>query len=155
MIKLLFVGKFHMKLEEILDLWKEDSSIDNTEIGDEAIKIAKLHHKYYQILVGERFLLRSHEAEMKKLKLEKHEFFTQGPDEDTQKKGWKLPAKGLILKSDIPMYMDADDDIIKLSLRIGIQQEKIDLLESIIKTIMNRGYNLKVALEWQRFISGG
>lgn len=143
-----------MKVDEILDSWKEDSVIDNTELGDEAMKIAKLHHKYYQILINERFVLRSHEAEMKKLKLSKYEFFTQGPDEDSNRKGWKLPAKGLILKADIPMYMDADEDIIKLSLRIGLQQEKIDLLESIIKTIMNRGYNLKVALEWQRFING-
>ena len=149
-----FMKECEMKIDEILNLWKEDCVIDKTEIGDEAIKIAKLHHKYFQILVNERFTLKSHEAEMKKLKLEKYEFFTQGPNEDTQKKGWKLPAKGIILKTDIPMYMDADDDIIRISLRIGIQQEKIELLESIIKTIMNRGYNLKVVLEWQKFING-
>ena len=84
-----------MKLDEILDLWKEDSQINNTEIGDEVIKIAKLHHKYYQILVNERFLLKSREAELKKLKLEKYEFFTQGPNEETKSKNWKLPAKAL------------------------------------------------------------
>lgn len=149
-----FMKECEMKIDEILNLWKEDCVIDKTEIGDEAIKIAKLHHKYFQILVNEKFTLKSYEAEMKKLKLEKYEFFTQGPNEDTQKKGWKLPAKGIILKTDIPMYMDADDDIIRVSLRIGAQQEKIELLESIIKTIMNRGYNLKVVLEWQKFING-
>ena len=52
------------------------------------------------------------------------------------------------------MYMDADEDIIKLSLKIGVQQEKIELLESIIKTLINRGYNIKTALDWQRFING-
>ena len=149
-----FMKECEMKIDEILNLWKEDCVIDKTEIGDEAIKIAKLHHKYFQILVNEKFTLKSYEAEMKKLKLEKYEFFTQGPNEDTQKKGWKLPAKGIILKTDIPMYMDADDDIIRVSLRIGAQQEKIELLEYIIKTIMNRGYNLKVVLEWQKFING-
>lgn len=143
-----------MKLEEILELWKADAQIDKTEIGDEAMKIAKLHHKYFQILVAEKVLLRSQESDMKKLKLEKYEFFTQGPNEETQAKGWKLPAKGLILKADIPMYMDADDDIVKLSLRIGMQQEKIALLESIINMIVYRGNNLKVALEWQKFING-
>lgn len=143
-----------MKLDEILDLWKEDSQINNTEIGDEVIKIAKLHHKYYQILSNERFLLKNREAEMKRLRLEKYEFFTQGLNEETKAKGWKLPAKGIILKADIPMYMDADEDIIQLSLKIGIQQEKIEFLESIIKSIMNRGYNLKVYVEWQRFING-
>lgn len=144
-----------MKLEEIFEQWKIDSEIDRTELGDEALKVAKLHHKYYQILVSERLLVKSHEAEMKRLRLDKYEFFSQGPNEETQSKGWKLPAKGLILKSDIPMYMDADEDIIKLSLKIGVQQEKIELVESIIRTLMNRGYNVKAAIEWQRFISGG
>jgi len=143
-----------MKLEEIFNQWKEDSVIDKTELGDEALNIPKLHHKYYQILVSERLLLKSHESDMKKLKLDKYEFFTQGPNEETQEKGWQLPAKGLILKADIPMYMDADEDIIKLSLKIGVQQEKIELLESIIKTLINRGYNIKTALDWQRFING-
>jgi len=144
-----------MKLEEIFEQWKINSNIDKTELGDEVLNIPKLHHKYYQILINERLLLRSHEAEMKKLKLDKHEFFTQGPNEETKTKGWKLPAKGLILKSDIPMYIDADDDLIKLSLKIGVQQEKIDLLESIIRTLMNRGYNVKAAIDWQKFINGG
>jgi len=144
-----------MKLEEIYNQWKKDAEIDITELGNEAIKIAKLHHKYYQILSSERLLLKSQEAEMKKLKLDKYEFFTQGPNEETEKLGWKLPAKGLILKADIPMYIDADNDIIKLSLKIGLQQEKIELLESIIRTLMNRGYNVKAAIDFQKFISGG
>lgn len=144
-----------MKLEEIYEQWKKDAEIDITELGNEAIKIAKLHHKYYQILSSERLLLKSQEAEMKRLKLDKYEFFTQGPNEETEEKGWKLPAKGLILKADIPMYMEADGDIIKLSLKIGLQQEKIELLESIIRTLMNRGYNVKAAIDFQKFISGG
>ena len=144
-----------MKLEEIYNQWKKDAEIDITELGNEAIKIAKLHHKYYQILSSERLLLKSQEAEMKKLKLDKYEFFTQGPNEETEKLGWKLPAKGLILKADIPMYIDADNDIIKLSLKIGLQQEKIELLESIIRTLMNRGYNVKAAIDFQKFINGG
>lgn len=143
-----------MNIEEILDLWKVDSKIDNSELGDEALLTAKLHHKYFQILSTERLRCKKYESDMKKLKLEKYEFFTQGPNEETQAKGWKLPAKGLILKSDIPMYMDADNDIIELSLRIGMQQEKIELLESIINMIVYRGNNLRVALDWQKFING-
>jgi hypothetical protein len=143
-----------MKIEEIHELWKVDAEIDKTEPGEEALKIAKLHHKYFQILSSERLSLRKFESDLKKLRLDKYEFYTQGPNEETQEKGWKLPSKGLILKADIPMYMDADQDIINLSLRIGLQQEKIELLESIIKTIMNRGYNLKVYVEWVKFTNG-
>jgi hypothetical protein len=143
-----------MKIEDILDNWKEDSKIDRTELGDEALKIPKLHHKYYQIYVSERLSLRSLEFEMKQLKLDKYEFYTQGPNEETQAKAWKFPARGLILKADIPMYMDADPEIIKISLKIGLQQEKLELLESIIKSFGNRGYNIKAAIDWQKFTMG-
>jgi hypothetical protein len=143
-----------MKIEDILDQWKEDSEIDRTELGDEALKIPKLHHKYLQIYVQEKLALRSLDADMKKLKLDKHEFFTQGHTEETRSKMWELPARGLILKTDIPMYMDADKDLIKLSLKIGIQQEKLELLESIIKSLTNRGFQIKSAIEWQKFTMG-
>lgn len=144
-----------MNINEITSLWKEDVNIDITELSKEALEIPKLHHKYYQILINEKMLLKKHEYEYKKLKLDKYEFYTQGPSEETIKKGWELPAKGIILKSDIPMYMDADPDLINLSLKISYQQEKIDCLESIIKSIMNRGFLIRNAIDWQKFTMGG
>lgn len=142
-----------MKLEDILEQWKEDANIDRTELGDEALKIPKLHHKYYQIYLSEKLNLRSLDAEMKQLKLDKYEFYTQGPNEETPTT-WKLPPKGMILKADVPMYMEADSDIIKLSLKIGLQQEKLEFLESVIKSLGNRGYNIKAAIDWQKFTMG-
>ena len=103
-----------MTIDEILEHWQKDTKIDRTELGEEAINIPKLHHKYYEIFVKQRMLLRKLEAEMKQLKLDKYEFLTQGPNEDTKDKGWKLPPKGMILKGDIPMYLEADQDIIKI-----------------------------------------
>jgi len=61
-----------MNIEEIMKLWEEDTNIDKTEIGDEAIKVPKLHSKYYNILIKEKLLLRKLEAEMKQLKLDKY-----------------------------------------------------------------------------------
>lgn len=144
-----------MKIEDIFTQWETDTQVDRTELGDEALKIPKLHHKYFQILVKEKMILRQYEADMKQLKLDKYEFYTQGPNEETKDKGWRLPAKGMILKNDLPMYMDADQDIINQSLKIGLQQEKIELLDSIIKSIMNRNFIIKNAIDWQRFTMGG
>jgi hypothetical protein len=143
-----------MNIEDILSSWNIDSKIDITELGSESIKIPKLHHKYYSIYIDERLKLRSLETKFKQLKLEKYEFYTQGPNEETLKKGWTLPAKGMILKSDIPLYMDADKDLIDLSLKVGIQQEKIDLLDSIIKSFHARGFNIKNAIEDIKFKMG-
>lgn len=143
-----------MTVDEILENWQKDANIDKTELGEEALNIPKLHHKYYQIFVKEKMILRKQEADMKQLKLDKYEFLTQGPNEETKDKGWKLPPKGMILKGDIPMYIDADQDIVNLSLKIGYQQEKIELLDSIIKSIMNRNFVIKNAIDWQKFTMG-
>jgi hypothetical protein len=142
-----------MNIDEILELWEKDSKIDPADLDEEALKIAKLHHRYYEIFVKERLLLRKLESEFKKLKLEKYEFFTQGPNEETPK-NWKLPPKGMILKTDIPMYMESDKEIIDISLKIGYQQEKVDLLESIIKSFQYRGYNIKSAIDYRKFTMG-
>lgn len=143
-----------MKIEAIMEEWEKDSDIDKTELGDAALKLAKLHHKYYRFLVNEKMIVKTYESDMHVLRLDKYEFFTQGPNEETVKKGWTLPAKGLILKADIPMYMSADQEIINLSLRIGLQEEKIQALESIIRTLNSMGYNIKAAIDWQKFING-
>jgi hypothetical protein len=143
-----------MKLDEIYVEWDKDSKIDTTDLGNESIKIPQLHNKYFKVYTSEKLLLRKYEAEMRELKLEKYEFYTQGPTKETQEKGWELPAKGLILKSDIPMYMDGDKQLIELSLKIGYQQEKIELLESIIKSLVNRGFQIKSAIDWHKFTMG-
>lgn len=143
-----------MKLEAIFEEWKKDSEIDMTELAHESIKIPKLHHKYFQIYSTEKMLLRKYEAEMKTLKLDKYEFYTQGPSKESNEKGWVLPARGMILKQEMPMYLDADKELIDLSLKIGYQQEKIELLESIIKSLTNRGFQIKAAIEWNKFTMG-
>jgi len=142
-----------MNVDEIFELWEADSQIDKTELGEEATKIPKLHHKYYQIFLKERLVLRKFESDLKQLKLDKYEFFTQGPNEDTPK-DWRLPPRGMILKGDIPMYMDADQDVINMTLKVGLQQEKVDLLDSIIKTIINRNFIIRNAIDWNKFTMG-
>jgi len=144
-----------MKIEQIFEEWEKDATIDKTELGDESIKIPKLHHKYYRVFISERLLLRKLEADLKQLKLEKYEFYTQGPSKETKDKGWELPARGVILKSDLPTYIDADKDIVELTLKIGYQQEKLELLESIIKSLQVRGYQIKAAIDWTKFTMGG
>jgi hypothetical protein len=143
-----------MQLDEIYDEWAKDSEIDKTELGEEAIKIPKLHNKYFQIFSKERLLLRKYETDMKKLKLDKFEFYTQGPSKETKDRNWELPAKGIILKQEMPMYLEADKDIVDLSLKIGYQQEKVELLDSIIRSLTNRGFQIKSAIDWYKFTMG-
>ena len=120
-----------------------------------SLNIPRLHHKYYTMLIAERSALRKLEHEMKQLKLDKHEFYAHGHTDETREKGWKLPPRGLILKNDVPMFVDADKDIINLSLRIGVQQEKVEFLDSVIRTLNTRNFLIKNYIDYMKFINGG
>jgi len=144
-----------MKLETIYAFWAEDSKIDRMDLGEESLKISSLHQKYMEIYTNEKIILRKFDIDLKVLKLEKHEFYTQGPTNETQEKGWELPAIGKVIRSDVQQYVEADKDIIQLTLKIGIQNEKVSLLESIIKNLSNRGFQIKNAIDWIKYTSGG
>lgn len=143
-----------MKIEEIESLWSEDSIITDIDLSREASKIPQLHAKYYQIYIREKMILLKYRNEYKKLKLEKHEFLIN-PTEDKFNDGWKLPAQGKILKNEINTYLDGDDLLLQQELKIGIQEEKVTFLKSIIDSINTRNFIIKNMIEDRRFMSGG
>ena len=67
--------------------------------------------------------------------------------------GWS-PQPLRILKSDIPTYIDADKDVVEASLKIGVQEAKVEYLESIIKQINNRNFILSNIINWEKFRTG-
>ena len=144
-----------MNFQEIFDNWEQDTKIDRSELGHASLQIPKLHHKYYTIYIGEKAALRKHEGDLKRLRLDKFEFYTQGHNEETRTKGWRLPAKGAVLKTEVPVYVDADPDVIELSLKVGIQQEKVEFVESIIKSLRERGFLIKNCIDFEKFKMGG
>ena len=52
------------------------------------------------------------------------------------------------------MYIESDADIQKLQSRIDMQQEKVDFVESIIKNLPARGYQINAAISWEKFKVG-
>ena len=143
-----------MKIEEIESLWSEDSIITDIDLSREASKIPQLHAKYYQIYIREKMILLKYRNEYKKLKLEKHEFLIN-PTEDKFNDGWKLPAQCKILKNEINTYLDGDDLLLQQELKIGIQEEKVTFLKSIIDSINTRNFIIKNMIEDRRFMAGG
>lgn len=143
-----------MRIAEIFKEWEIDSKIDITNLHFESLKIPSLHYKYYKIYITEKSILNKMKSDYFILKNDKTEFLTLGPNEETDKKGWKLPPRGKILKSEIETYLQSDNDIIEINLKISTQQEKIELLKSIIETLKQRSFHIREALEFLKFQNG-
>ena len=143
-----------MTIEELYEMWANDSEIDQTNVSGESANIPKLHNKYFKIYVDEGLRLKKQKADYKMLVKLKGEYYRGELDiAELQQYGWE-PQALKILRADIPTYIEADKDVINSSLKIGLQEEKVKYLESIIKMISNRGFQLKTIVDWERFRTG-
>jgi hypothetical protein len=143
-----------MKIEEIYEMWAKDSEIDQTNVSGESANIPKLHNKYFRVYMEEGMKLKQLRAKYKQLKLLKEQYYRGELDiTELQQYGWE-PQPLKILRTDISTYIDADQDMINLSLKVGMIEEKVNYLEAIIKMISNRGFQLKTIVDWERFRTG-
>ena len=143
-----------MKLEEIHEHWAKDSRINTLDMAGESVNTPKLHGKYLQIMSAERMKLRQLREHKKELVRVKTDYYMGRLDQsELNDRGWQ-PFAMRLLKNDVPAYLDGDSDVIKVNLQIGVQEEKVDVLESIIKTISNRGFQIKNYIDWKKFENG-
>ena len=140
-----------MNLDEIQLLWEQDSSIDPDNLHEESIKIPSLHAKYYKIYNNIILLKKIEENKYKILKKEKWMYYSGKAEPDVYKKN---PFDHKVLKPDIDKYMDADEDLIKSVSKIDYYQTMLNYLESILKIIINRTYQIKNSIEFMRFTAG-
>ena len=140
-----------MNLDEIQSLWDADSKLDPDNLHTESTVIPALHAKYYRILNRIILLKKAEENKYKILKKEKWQYYTGKADPQVYV---DKPFDHKVLRQDVDKYMDADEDLIKQLSKIDYYQVMISYLDSILKTIGNRTYQVKNAIEWQQFIRG-
>ena len=143
-----------MKLEEIQELWNRDREIDIAELAIESVRIPQLHDKYLKIYIDERIKLKSLEFELSKMVRLKNDYYSgRMAQEDLEKLGWE-PFLGKILKGEMHSYLEADEDVFRIKTKIVMMEENINYLDSIVKMINNRGFQIKSAIDWIKFKSG-
>ena len=139
-----------MKLEDIQELWTSDCVLDDLQLDVESTRIPELHNKYFKIFSDEKLRLVKYESKMKELSKLKWLYYTGKLDKDSLDKLEWEPFE-LDIKSrnklDIDRFLNSDKDIIEMQEKIEYQKEKINYLESIIKTIINRNFLIKSIID--------
>ena len=57
-------------------------------------------------------------------------------------------------KDAIQRYLDADEKLTTIDLKIRYYDVQMKFLEEVIKTVANRTFQIKNAIEWQKFQAG-
>ena len=140
-----------MDLEQLQLEADKDLKINDTELDLESLKTPQLHNKYMKHYTKFKLLLTRTEDELRTMKRDKWEYYTGKADPSVyQAKPFDLK----IMRTDIDKYLEADEDIQRLSQKVAYLITVIDFLDKTIRVIVNRTYTIKNAIEWRRFTSG-
>ena len=139
-------------LETLQEMWEKDSKIDPDNLHIESLNIPSLHAKYFD-LYNTIFLLRKKaEQQRKNIRHERYEYFSGKADPDVYIEN-PFPKK-IRDKDTMTKYMDADEKLSTSSLKIDYYDTMLVYIESILKVIQNRTFQIKNAIEFMKFNSG-
>ena len=139
-------------LETIQEMWEKDAKIDRDNLHDESLNIPSLHAKYFQIYNTIFLLRKKAEQQRKNIRHERYEYFSGKADPDVYIQN--LFPKKIRDKDTMTKYLDADEKLSNASLKIEYFDTMLVYLESILKVIKTRTYQIKNAIEFMRFNSG-
>ena len=139
-------------LDTIQEMWEKDAKIDRANLHDESLNIPSLHAKYFQIYNTIFLLRKKAEQQRKNIRHERYEYFSGKADPDVYIKN-PFPKK-IRDKDTMTKYLDADEKLSNASLKIEYYDTMLTYLESILKVIQNRTYQIKNAIEFMRFNAG-
>jgi len=139
-------------LDDLQRMWEKDSIIDKDNLHDESLNIPCLHAKYFDIY-NKIFLLRKRaDQQRKNIRHERYEYFSGKSDPEVYQDN-PFPKK-IRDKTTMEKYLDADEKLSNVSLKIDYYETMLVYLESILKMVSNRTFQIKNAIEYQRFMSG-
>ena len=141
-----------MTLDEIQDMWKRDAVIDPDNLHDESLKIPQLHSKYYTVYNTISLMREKARDQKSKIKLERYNYYT-GKAEPEVYAEEPFPYK-VREKDAIQRHLEADEKLTTLDLKIRYYDTTLKFLEDIIKNVSNRTFQIKNAIEWNRFQAG-
>ena len=133
-------------------MWEKDSRIDPDNLHDESLKIPQLHSKYYTLYNTITLMREKAREQYSKVRLERYNYYTGKATAEVYAEE-PFPYK-VREKDAIQRHLEADDKMNKVDMKIKYYDIMLKFLEEIIRNISGRTYQIKNAIEWNKFQAG-
>ena len=141
-----------MNLENLQEMWKRDSVIDTDLYCEESTKVPQLHMKYMEFFSMFSLMKKEKEILLKQMIKEKWLYY-KGKAPSSVYKEMPFDLK-LTSKDEIEMFIDADEEIGKLQYKLEYISQTLSYIEGILRQLNNRTFQIKNAIEWEKFKNG-
>ena len=141
-----------MTLEELKQESYKDLPVKNVEnIDQESFYNQEIKAKWLDYKSRFELLLARSKGDYQVLYREKWEYY--GGKSDAKIYASK-PFDFKVLKTDLQIYISSDSDVIELSNKMAYLETTIKFIDGVIKSIDNRGWDIKHAISWKQFEAG-
>ena len=141
-----------MKLEELQREAKQDLNItDQERLDQESYKNQNIKSKWLDHRTKYDQLLIIAKADHQRMYREKWEYY--GGKADAKIYVTK-PFDLKVLKTDLSIYIESDEEIIKLEHKIAYLETTIKYIDGVLRSIQSRGWDIKNAISWKQFEAG-
>ena len=141
-----------MSFEELKIEAREDLAIlDQERLDQESFKNQNIKPKWLEYRSRYDQLLIMRRADHQRMYRAKWEYYGGKAD---AKIYVAKPFDLKVLKSDLQMYIQSDDEILELQGKIAYYESIIKYIDGVIKSIDNRGWDIRNAQDWKKFEAG-
>ena len=140
-----------MTLDELKLQVQRDLKVDNEHLDTESLKNQEIKANYLDYKSRYELLLYKAKGDYKRMYREKWEYY--GGKADAKIYATK-PFDLKVLKTDLAVYISADEDMINAENKVGYLETVVDYIKGVIKSVDNRGWDIKNAIEWRKFEAG-
>ena len=132
-----------MKYEDLRNIVVEDLKIDRYKLAEESLRTPAILVRHLDFYHEEKKTLHQLTGKMNILRKEKRLYYSGKADPAVYE---DKPFDLKILKQELDLYIDYDEDVINLTYKISMQKEKCFYLEKVIKGIEQREFSVKNAI---------
>jgi hypothetical protein len=139
-------------IEKIQQMWQEDSKIDPDNLHSESLNIPILHSKYFNLYNNIILLKKKAEQQKRNIRHQKYEYYSGKADPEVYIEN-PFPKK-IRDKDTLQKYLDADESLSNVTMKVDYYDVMLNYLEAILKQIGERNWQIRNAIEFMRFSSG-
>ena len=140
-----------MTLDELKLQVQRDLKVDNEHLDTESLKNQEIKANYLDHKSRYELLLYKAKGDYKRMYRDKWEYY--GGKADAKIYATK-PFDLKVLKTDLAVYITSDEEIINAENKVGYLETVVDYIKGVIKSVDNRGWDIKNAIEWKKFEAG-
>lgn len=144
-----------MNIDELHDMWEQDCNLNEDHLDRESVNTAKLHAKYLRLLIQHKMKIAALESDYNIKRQSKFRYYRGEMSRDELKDlGWNQWQGVKPLKNEMDEFLGGDTDLNRITVKITYIKVMVEALESILKQIGARDWQIRNAITWKQFIAG-